>query len=103
MPPAVDTDPPPTNISASLMSSVVEVDWAVSTIANPPDRNMTEANNPWNIFSPAGRSPIVRGLLHSVAVHSAAPSTSRMAIVTVVSRVCRLHFLRFHRACSRFR
>src|SRR5699024_4951571 len=103
MPPAVEADPPPTNIRASVSSIVVAVEDSMSTIANPPERIMVEAKKALPIFSHQGAPPTVAGFVHSNAAHAAAPSTSRMMVVYRVSLVCSVHRLRVHFARIRFR
>ena len=45
MPPAVEADPPPTNISMSNTSRVAPPISEVSTVLNPPERDIIETNN----------------------------------------------------------
>ena len=45
MPPAVDAEPPPANIRASVRSMVVESIWFWSTRLKPPERVITDAKS----------------------------------------------------------
>ena len=92
MPPAVEAEPPPTNISASVSSIVTWFISFMSTRLKPPDRVMTEANTEWMILSPVVMLPIVAGLDHSASPQSSVPATSRMEVTIRVSLVCSVHF-----------
>ncbi len=60
MPPAVDAEPPPTNISASVMSQLASCMPPVSTVEKPPERGMTPAKSDARSFSPSPRGLRVR-------------------------------------------
>ena len=89
IPPAVDADPPPTNISASWMSQLDCVMAPTSTVLNPPERGMIPAKRAASSFSPKLSGPNVPGLVHSSTSSSSAPTTSSAPLVTSVSLLCR--------------
>ena len=78
MPPAVDAEPPPANISASDKSRVVASIWFWSTRLKPPERVMTEAKMECVILSPTLMLAIVRVLSHSIKAQRTEPATSRI-------------------------
>ena len=94
IPPAVDAEPPPANIMASVSSRVTCEVSGMSTRLNPPERIITDAKKPWKIRSAVDLPPRVAGLLHSTARNSTHASTSRMAVVTTVSLALRFHRLK---------
>jgi hypothetical protein len=57
MPPAVDAEPPPTNMSMSVTSRLDPLRSAMSTVAKPPERVITDMNRDSNIVLPASSCP----------------------------------------------
>ena len=94
IPPAVDAEPPPANIMASVSSRVTWEVSGMSTRLNPPERIITDAKNPWKIRSGTDFPPRVSGLFHSTARNSTHASSSRMAVVTTVSLALRFQRLK---------
>lgn len=103
MPPAVDADPPPTNMSASLSSQVPSCICPMSTVENPAERGMTPAKSDARTVAGPSSLPKVRGLVHSNAATSSDPAPTRARLVTIVSLACRFQRrgLRRWRATSR--
>ena len=91
MPPAVEADPPPTNISASMSSR--DSGWCafVSSIAKPPERVITEPNRECPTRCQKPMPAWVAGLPASKKKRATAPSTSRASVTSTVSLVCRFH------------
>ena len=67
MPPAVDAEPPPTNMSASLSSQVPSCISPTSTVEKPPERGMTPANRDASVVALGPSGLNVSGLVHSNA------------------------------------
>ena len=95
-PPAVDTEPPPTNINASVMSMVDALVSTGSMTAKPPERIITEANTDCCSLSATPSPPRVAPLLHSNAANPRAPTSIRSTLTSTVSRVWRFQRPRCH-------
>ncbi len=65
IPPAVDADPPPMNISMSVTSWLEPSSAPMSSVANPPDRAIDEMKKLCRIRWPTSMSAMVRSLLNS--------------------------------------
>src|SRR5690606_4707336 len=87
-PPAVEAEPPPTNMSASVMSHVASRICPTSIVEKPPERGMTPANSADSTRVPPSCEPSVAGLVHSKAPIVTVPSTTSTRLVTIVRRVC---------------
>ena len=77
MPPAVDAEPPPTNMSASMSSQVLSCISPTSTVEKPPERGMTPANSEASAVALGPSGSNVSGLVHSNAATSTDPATTR--------------------------
>ncbi len=66
MPPAVEPEPPPMNISRSVSRRDSVVSWPTSSVAKPPDRGMIAANPAASTFVPTPSFPRVAGFDHSI-------------------------------------
>lgn len=73
------------------------MDCSVSTIANPPERIIVDANSAWRIRSSGFRVPMVATLFHSLAPQLTAPTRNSTRVVVTVSLVCSDHRPRPHR------
>ena len=99
MPPAVDAEPPPTNMSIDAASIEDPFRSPMSTTLKPPERVMAERKNAWNVVSPASMDPKVFGLSNSRSRNTAAPMTKSTTVVMIVSLLCSDH----RRTCQRWR
>ena len=99
MPPAVDAEPPPTNMSASMSSQVPSCICPTSTVEKPPERGMTPANSEASTVALGPSGLNVAGLVHSNAATRTDPATTSARLVVTVSLECRLH----RRASRRWR
>ena len=99
MPPAVEAEPPPINMSTSVMRLVTGRISFISTRLKPPERVMTEAKSALSILSPGLFPPTVLGLFHSAAPQAAAPSTKSTLVVTSVSFAVSVHRLGLSGCC----
>ena len=70
MPPAVEAEPPPTNMRASLTSQVASCISPTSTVEKPPERGMTPANSDASVVPLKSSGSNVSGLVHSNAAMS---------------------------------
>ena len=91
MPPAVEAEPPPTNMSMEPTMRVAPFRSPMSMTLKPPDLVIAERKNAWNVVSHASMLPNVRGLSYSRSRMNPAPSTKRMTVVMSVSFVCSDH------------
>ena len=85
MPPAVEADPPPMNISMSVTSRLDPCRSSIGMVEKPPERVIVDRKSDWNTVCPASRCPKVLGLSNSSTMYSTAPATSRMTEVSSVS------------------
>ncbi len=90
MPPAVDAEPPPTNMSMSSTSSVEPFISPMSIVLRPPERDMIEVN-----IAVMGRvrpscPPSVALFDHSSRAIASPPTAMRMTVVRSVTRACRV-------------
>lgn len=88
MPPAVEAEPPPTNISMLAASRDEPFRSSISITLKPPERVIAERKNAWNVVSVASIDPNVLGLLNSRTTNTAAPRMNSRMVVTRVSLVC---------------
>ena len=88
MPPAVDAEPPPTNMSIEAASIEDPLRSPMFTTLKPPERVMAERKNAWNVVSPASIDPKVFGLSNSSRRKTAAPTTNSTIVVSTVSLAC---------------
>src|SRR5690606_30891976 len=88
MTPAVDAEPPPTNMSMQTTSMEEPFRSDISITLNPPERVIAERKNAWNVVSAASIEPKVRGLSYSSSSSTAAPAKNSNTVVTSVSFVC---------------
>ena len=91
MPPAVDADPPPTNMSIDPTMSDEPWTSPMSTTENPPERVIAERKNDWKIVSHAFMLPNVSGLSYSRVRNAAAPAKKSSTVVMIVSFACSDH------------
>ncbi len=87
IPPAVEAEPPPINISRSIPNQVAGSIWDMSTEFKPPDLGITEANMVFTNLSQVFSPPRVPGLFHSMAPINRAPITSSVTVIQRVRRV----------------
>ena len=88
MPPAVDADPPPTNMSMLAASSDEPLRSSISMTLKPPERVIAERKNAWKVVSAASIEPKVLGLSYSRMRKAAAPRMKSRTVVTMVSFEC---------------
>src|SRR5690606_10131517 len=77
MPPAVDADPPPTNISMEPATRDEPLRSPMSITENPPERVIADRKKAWKVVFPASIDPNVSGLSYSRMRKTAAPATKR--------------------------
>ena len=65
MPPPVDPEPPPMNMSRSMNRRVAGVKAPMSSVERPPERGMTAAKALASTLVPRSWRPSVPGLAHS--------------------------------------
>lgn len=88
MPPAVDAEPPPTNMSIEMASFDEPFRSSISITLKPPERVIADKKNDWNVVSAASIDPKVFGLSNSRMRKTTAPATNRIAVVIRVSLEC---------------
>src|SRR5690606_10146333 len=91
MPPAVEAEPPPTNMSMEPTTVPDPYSSPMSTNANPPERVIEERKSAWKRDSPKPIEPNVCGLSYSRIRNAAAPPTSSRPEVMSVSFTCNDH------------
>src|SRR5690625_2363141 len=92
MPPLVEPEPPPMNISRSVSNSASPLICPTSRVANPPDRGITAVNPAASTLPPTPWPPRVAGFDHSISRYPIHAQTSSAAVVTRVSLACMLQW-----------
>ena len=88
MPPAVPAEPPPMNISTTVISSVPSLTAPKSMELKPAVRGITAWKNPASSRPGVSSWPSVAGLRHSLAVMTTVPRSSSTAVAHSVILVC---------------
>src|SRR5690606_30820010 len=91
MPPAVDAEPPPTNMSIEPTTSDEPCRSSIGITENPPERVIADRKNVWKVVSQASSPPKVRGLSYSSRRNTSAPATKSTTVVIRVSLACSDH------------
>ena len=89
IPPAVEADPPPINISRSIPIQVAESICEISSEFRPPERGITDAKKVFTSLSQRSSEPNVFWFAHSIAPIKSPPETNKTPEVQSVSLVWR--------------